>query len=85
MKALRELKANDRIVISKPDKGKAVVVMKKSDYVSKMLVILNDETKFQTLGPVDTHDKTPSVEVSLNNFLNQLNMNKLFMKALTAV
>ena len=49
--------------------------MNKSDYVSKMLVILNDETKFQTLGPVDTHDKTPSVEASLNNFLNQLRKN----------
>ena len=34
MKALSELKANDRLVISKPDKGKVVVVMNKSDYVS---------------------------------------------------
>ena len=41
-KALKELRENDRIVISRPDKGRATVIMNSSDFVSKMMLILND-------------------------------------------
>ena len=72
MQALRELRSNDNIVISRPDKGRATVVMNKKDYVHKMKCILDDTAKFMRLGPVETHDRTPTVEASLNSFLNDL-------------
>ena len=71
-KALKELRENDKIVISRPDKGRATVIMNASDYVSKMLVILDDTSKFHALGPVATHDKTARIETSINSLLSRL-------------
>ena len=72
MQALRELRNNDDIVISKPDKGRATVILNRKDYVNKMKRILDDTSKFRRLGPVETHDKTPAIETALNSFLNDL-------------
>ena len=47
LKALDDLKKNDDIVITRPDKGRATVVMSRADYISKMMTILNEETKFR--------------------------------------
>ena len=44
--ALRELRGNDDIVITRPDKGNGVVVPNKKDYVAKMHTILGQEEKF---------------------------------------
>ena len=68
-KALKELRENDRIVISRPDKGRATVIMNASDYVSKMMLILNDTSKLCSRGPVATHDRTANIEMSLTEFL----------------
>ena len=46
--ALQSLRDDSSIVISKPDKGKGVVIMK-SDYHAKMLQILDDKTKFSRI------------------------------------
>ena len=46
IKALCELKKNDNIVILKPDKGTGTVILNKTDYISKLNVILSDTTKF---------------------------------------
>ena len=72
LQALRELRNNEDIVISKPDKGRATVIMKRTEYVDKMKFILDDTSKFVRLGPVKTHDKTLSVEAQLNKFLADL-------------
>ena len=72
MKALRELRQNEDILISKPDKGRAVVVMSRSDYHDKMLTILQDNPKFKELGPVESHDRTMAIEVKLVKFLTTL-------------
>ena len=72
MKALRDLRRNHELVISRPDKGRATVVMNRKDYVSKMMSILIDTRKFKTLGPVETHDRTSTIETSLNKFLSEL-------------
>ena len=72
LKALKELRRNEDIVISRPDKGRATVVLNRSDYVLKMKVILQDTSKFKELGPVDTHDKTASHEAALCSFLEDL-------------
>ena len=45
--AMRNLRMNADIVISKPDKGSGVVIMDRHEYVEKMLSILHDTTKFQ--------------------------------------
>ena len=67
--ALRALRADPSIVVTKPDKGNGVVVMDRSDYVAKMLTILSDEQKFQRLGEVETHDFTYQRERSLQAYL----------------
>ena len=72
MKILKELRKNGDVVITRPDKGRATVVMNKTDYVGKMMSILDDATKFRRLGPVGTHDRTSTIETSLNRFLAEL-------------
>ena len=72
LKALNELRKNKDLVITRPDKGRASVVMNYSDYVDKMMTILSDATKFQELGPVFSNDKTASSEASLNKFFGEL-------------
>ena len=74
-KTIRELRNNPDLVITRPDKGKGVVILSRSDYNDKMLSILCDESKFKRLGPVSTDDKTSSVETSLQNFLWRLSKN----------
>ncbi|OON23920.1 hypothetical protein X801_00167, partial [Opisthorchis viverrini] len=44
--SLRELRARDDLIISRPDKGNGIVVMNKTDYIRKMTDILADTTKF---------------------------------------
>ena len=56
--AIRALKSNEDIVITRPDKGDGVVVMNKTDYVAKMMEILNDSSKFEWLGSCDERDNT---------------------------
>ena len=42
---LRNLAQNKDLIITKPDKGRGVVVSDKTDYVSKMNSILSDTDK----------------------------------------
>ena len=58
MDAIRELTTNSDLVITKPDKGAGTVLLNKSDYVAKMMDILDDRTKFECLGSCDQHDHT---------------------------
>ena len=71
-RALKNLRDNRAIVITRPDKGSGVVIQDASTYVEKMHTILNDTSKFTRLGPVDTFDKTPTVEGRLQRFLMKL-------------
>ena len=72
LKVLNDLRKNEKLVITRPDKGRATVVMNREDYVSKMMTILSDTSKFCRLGPVSTHDKTPKVEAALNRLLGDI-------------
>ena len=69
MAALRELRRNDDIVITRPDKGNGVVILNKKDYVKKMHIILGQEGKFQHLGPVEDNDRTVQQERALQAYL----------------
>ena len=78
LEAISELKTNKEIVITRPDKGAGVVLMNTVNYVDKMMDILNDTSKFELIGPCDTHDKTAWNEKALQAVLyRQLKDNKL--------
>ena len=46
---LDSLKKDKSIIITKPDKGKGVVILNKTEYIEKTIEILNDDTKFKEL------------------------------------
>ena len=72
LKALHELRNNKDVIVTRPDKGRATVLMNKTDYIEKMSVILNDTSKFRTLGPVKTCDRTEKLEKDLVTYLKKL-------------
>ena len=69
LNALHELRNNKDIIVTRPDKGRATVLMNKTEYIEKMSVILNDTSKLRTLGPVKTCDRTEKVEKDLVTYL----------------
>ena len=72
-KTIKSLKKNSKLVITRPDKGKGVVILDRSDYVDKMMQILDDPLKFMKLGPCEENDNTARKETSLQTFLRKLN------------
>ncbi|XP_069981868.1 uncharacterized protein [Penaeus vannamei] len=53
---LQTLKNDNSIVITKPDKGRGVVIVNKCDYKQKLMDILNDQTKFKRISTeISTH------------------------------
>ncbi|CAH8435813.1 unnamed protein product [Dicrocoelium dendriticum] len=68
--ALKELKRNDKILLSRPDKGAGIVLMDRSDYISKMYAILSDGTKFRRVD--NENDKTQAIERSITKLLRCL-------------
>ena len=60
--AIKSLRLNSDIIITKPDKGPGVVILNKSDYLTKVNSILNDSSKFQNIGPVNDNDNTAKTE-----------------------
>ena len=67
-KLLKKLKEDTSIIITRPDKGRGVVLMDRQDYVDKMLTILNDSSKFSSL----SEDPTLQRENSLRSLLRNL-------------
>ena len=66
---LKRLKDNPNIVLCKADKENIIVILNKSDYIEKMMVILNDKSKFFKLGQIDKFDHTSKIE---NNIQRKL-------------
>ena len=73
LKAITTLLNEHSLVISKADKGNAIVVLNKSDYVTKAKEILNDERTFKKL-PCNLTDER---EKELIKFLLQLKRSKM--------
>ncbi len=67
--ALTELAKDKSIVITKADKGNAVVIQDVSDYKLKVSKVLDDSNKFRKL----THDVTISRERKLVSLLREMN------------
>ena len=71
---LQNLKRNKSIVILKPDKGNAVVIMDRSVYNQQIYNILSDGTKFSKLSV----DPTFTRQTKLQNFLRRIKNFGLF-------
>jgi len=69
---LKNLKQDKSIIVTRPDKGRGVVLMNKNDYLSKMYEIINDSSKFKPL----SDDPTIGREQSLITLLNRLSKEK---------
>ena len=54
---------------ARPDKGNGTVLMNKADYISKVMEILGNKTKFECLGGCDEHYRTGQNERSLQTYL----------------
>ncbi len=67
-KLLQKLKKDTSLIITRPDKGRGVVLTDIQDYVNKMLTILNDSSKFSSL----SEDPTLQRENSLTTLLRRL-------------
>ena len=72
LQAIKSLRSNKAILITKPDKGSGVVLLNKSDYVNKMECILSDTNKFKLLDPVSEFDKTGKNKAKLQRHLLKL-------------
>ena len=64
-KVLKRLKTDENIVILTADKGRATVVMDKTDYNGKMDSLVNYKQTYEVL----KRDPTPALQCKLNNKL----------------
>jgi len=76
--ALTDLRKDESIIITKPDKGNGVVIINKLDYLNKVKLLISDETKFKKL----TQNPTKSREDSLISYLRKLKNDKIIDDAI---
>ena len=55
-KVAKCLNRNSDILITRPDKSAGVVILNRTDYITKMATILDDTTKFQKIGDLSIDD-----------------------------
>ena len=72
IQALKELKNDRSIVILRADKGNAIVIMDKKDYMNKVKEILNDQRKFISI----KEDESTIDETIINRRLASLKKDK---------
>ena len=77
LRAIKSQRSNNNILITKPDKGSGVVILNKTDYIKNMNSILEDETKFLTLGLSSEKDNTSKIESRIQRCLLQLHKDDL--------
>src|SRR5215469_2494160 len=70
---LKSLKSDPSIIISKPDKGRGVVILDKIDYTNKMLHLLSDPSKYKILPHTNILQHIISIEDKLNRITRSLN------------
>ena len=75
----KQLKMNNDIVLTRPDKGAGVVILNRADYLSKMDAILGDTDKFLKLGDF-SFDDTQRIENKLQKRFLELYKSKLISK-----
>ncbi|CAF1943380.1 unnamed protein product [Rotaria magnacalcarata] len=70
---LKNLSQNRNIVITRPDKGRGIVILNKHDYIKKLTTILSDNTTFKEID----EDPTIKQENRLNTKLLELKNSEL--------
>ena len=71
-KILKNLGNDSSITVSRPDKGRGVVILNRTDYVTKMNHILSDTTKFKKCSNQDSHKLAMQHEDKINRLLRKL-------------
>ena len=79
-KAVKSLRNNSDIIITKANKSNAVAILNKSDDLIKIKVIL-DSQKFQKIGPVDENDYTTRIKGSIQRRLLALTKENMLTKS----
>ena len=72
LSAIKSLRSNSNVLITKPDKRSGVVILNKTDYIKKMNSILEDEMKFLTLCTSREKDNTSKIKFWILRRLLQL-------------
>ena len=72
-RALSDLRSDNSIIITKPDKGNGVVIVNRLDYLRKMKQLISDNSKFKQL----KNNPTKSREDSLSTYLRKLRNDQL--------
>ena len=75
-RTLTQFSADPSIIVTKPDKGKGIVIMNRADYVQKMGTILADVTKF-VKNHADIFTATIQLEDKVNRFISTLRKNNI--------
>ena len=78
--AIKSLRNNSDIVITKANKSNAVVILNKSDYLIKINVIL-DSQKFQKIGPVDEKNNTARIKGNIQRRILALTKENMLAKS----
>ena len=65
------LKWNSNILLTRPDKGAGAVILNRTDYIIKMVTILDDNTKFLKIGGL-SFDVTHKLEIKLQKMFLEL-------------
>ena len=78
-KALKDLKSDTSITITRPDKGKGVVILDKEEYLTEVQKILDDVTKFTPITE-DAFTVITRIEDRLQRFLRTLLCDKIITK-----
>ena len=73
-RALRNIRNNKDIVITKPDKGNGVIILDQKLYNNAIEEIISDTSKFKKLN----EDRTLKSEASLQPFLHKLKQKRIF-------
>ena len=71
-KIIRELKKDNNLIVTKPEKGNGCVLMNKSEYLEKINDIISNSTKFKFLGEVKQLDNIDIAKSKIFKFLKQL-------------
>ncbi|BHF84498.1 hypothetical protein SprV_0902764900 [Sparganum proliferum] len=71
VKAIRELKRDEEIVIVPADKGRATVMLDKSEYVAKAQQLLNDNQSYKVLDSDPMKALVGKINKSLNQMMNE--------------
>ena len=73
---LKKLGNNEELHVTRPDKGRGIVILNKLDYIGKVESLLSDRNTFQSFTDTESPlHKTMKIEDKINRFLRKLKQN----------